>query len=132
MPPGRHRQQIKNKEGGGSWFGVIEDWLVVVVIDRSQGLCYWDVASSSWAGFKSTTVIPFSEGPPIPSVANDDDGAMGFLLAPPKGKKEGWVRLLGAETSEGSSSINIADSLQYNQIVRYKTFWLMLDTITKR
>lgn len=57
-------------EIGGLWVGL---FLV----------CYWEM-SSSWAGFKSTTVVPRREAPPIPSV--DDDG-WEFLLMPPPGKK---------------------------------------------
>lgn len=62
-------------------------------------MCYWEMASSSWVGFKSTTVVPRREAPPIPSV--DDDG-WEFLLAPPPRRQQDGVRLLGADEEEES------------------------------
>lgn len=48
-------------------------------------MCYWETASSLWAGFKSTTVVPRREAPPTPSV--DADGCE-TLTAPPPGNRE--------------------------------------------
>lgn len=55
------------------------------------------MASSSWVGFKSTTVVPRRDAPPIPSA--DDDG-WEFLLAPPPARQQDGVRLLGADDTE--------------------------------
>ena len=61
------------------------------------------MASSSWVGFKSTTVVPRRDAPPIPSV--DDDG-WEFLLAPPKTQQDG-VRLRGVDDKEESHIFSI-------------------------
>lgn len=76
LTPGMSRKRknpIKKKEGGR---GV----LVLGVGGVQQFLlCYWEMASSSCEGFKSTTVVPLREAPP-----SADDESWQFLLAAEK------------------------------------------------
>lgn len=81
----------KRKSGRGDGVLVWAQRLVSCVFDWQNLVCYWEMTSSSWVGFKSTTVVPRSEAPPIPSV--DDDGWEFLLVPPPRGRREGGASL---------------------------------------
>lgn len=95
---------INQKKGGGKWSIVWALRLAGCGSDCQFIVCYWEMVSSSWAGFKSTTVVPRREAPPSPS---DDDDGWEFLMAPPPVKQQDTSQIFQSRGLEWSSMFSL-------------------------
>lgn len=99
---------INQKKGGGKWSIVWALRLAGCGSDCQFIVCYWEMVSSSRAGFKSTTVVPRRDAPPSPS---DDDDGWEFLMAPPPVRQRDASQTFQSRGLEWSSVLSLHSSL---------------------